>query len=99
MHKNPVGHGNLTEDAKYVGMGLSLDWGFVVQKSSNDERMQKLAGVDGSQAYLLVTDHYGDHIWGISAGSKSPPLTWINRLLTRISPNVQVKHVTMYLGG
>ena len=99
MHKNPVGHGNLRADAKCVGMGLSLDWVFVFQKSTNDDRVQKLTGVDCSQAYLLAFDHFSDHIWGISARSKSPPLTWINRLLTRISPDVQGKYVTMDLGG
>ena len=84
MKKVPVGHGDLREDANCVGMGLSLDWGFIVQKSTNDKRMQKLTGIDGSQAYLLVSDHYSDHLWGILAGSKSPPLVWLNRLLTRI---------------
>ena len=73
MRRNPVGHGNLREDAHCVGMGLSLDWGFIVQKSTNTDRIQKLTGVDGSQAYLLVSDHFSDHLWGISAGSKSPP--------------------------
>ena len=77
-------------------MGLSLDWVIIVQKYSNDERIQKLTGVDVSKAYLLASDHFNDHLWGIAAGSKSPPLAWINRLLTRILPDVQGKYVTMY---
>ena len=99
MKKVPVGRGDLREDAHCVGIDLSLDWGFIVQKSTNDERMHKLTGVDGSQAYLLVSDHFSDHLWGISTGSKSPPLVWLNRLLTRIPPDIQGKYVTMDLGG
>ena len=98
MRKNPVGHGNLREYDNCVGMGLSIDWGFVVQKSVKDERIQKLIGVDGSQVYLFATDHDSDHLWGISAGSKSPTLTWINCLLTMILPNFQGNYVNIYLG-
>ena len=47
MKKNTVVHGILREDSHCVGMGLSLDWGFIVQKSTNDKRMQTLTGVDG----------------------------------------------------
>ena len=74
MKKVPVGHGDLSKDAHCVGIVLSLDWVFIVRKSTNDERMHKLTGVDGSQAYLLVSDHFSGHLWGISAGSMSPPL-------------------------
>ena len=61
--------------------------------------MKKLTSVDGSQSYLLVSCHLYDQLWGISAGSKSPPLVWLNRLLTLISPDVQGKYVNMDLGG
>ena len=50
--KKKVGHGN------FVGMGLSLDWGFVVKKSANNYRVQKLTDMDGSQVYLLATNHF-----------------------------------------
>ena len=88
-----------TKECQMCGHGFVGGLGFCGSESTNDEQMQKLTAVDGSQAYLLATDHYSNHIWGISAVSKSPPLTCINRLLTRISPNVQVKYFTMNLGG
>eukprot|EP00957_Ditylum_brightwellii_P142846 10884256-Ditylum_brightwellii.AAC.1 len=57
-----------------VGQGLSLDWGFMEQKSKNQERTQKLTSVDGSQSYLLVVDHYSGQFLPICSNSKSPPL-------------------------
>ena len=99
MKKNPVGHGNLLEDAHCVGIGLSLDWGCIVQKSTYDDRLKKLTDVDGSKSYLFVSDHLCGCLRGISSGSKSPPLLWLNQLLTLIKPNVQGKYVTIDLGG
>eukprot|EP00957_Ditylum_brightwellii_P102618 7821189-Ditylum_brightwellii.AAC.1 len=60
MQKCAKGHGDTHKDAVMVGQGLSIDWGFMVQKSKNQERTQNLSSIDGSQSYLLVVDHYSD---------------------------------------
>eukprot|EP00957_Ditylum_brightwellii_P211231 15365923-Ditylum_brightwellii.AAC.1 len=60
MRKCAKGYGDMRKDAVMVGKGLSLDWGFMVQKSKNQERTQKLTSIDGSQSYLLVVDRYSD---------------------------------------
>eukprot|EP00957_Ditylum_brightwellii_P073726 5602411-Ditylum_brightwellii.AAC.1 len=65
MQKCAKGHGDTHKDAVMARQGLSLDWGFTVQKSKNQERTQKLASIDGSQSYILVVDHYFDCFWPI----------------------------------
>eukprot|EP00957_Ditylum_brightwellii_P001510 117668-Ditylum_brightwellii.AAC.1 len=60
MQKCAKGHGDMRKDAVMVGQGLSLDWDFIVQKSKNQERTQKLTSIDGSQSYLLAVDHYSN---------------------------------------
>ena len=62
--------------------------------------MQRLTGIDGSQAYLLVTDHKSGHIWGVTSDKKGPPLAWLNKLLARIKPEgVKGHYIMMDLGG
>eukprot|EP00957_Ditylum_brightwellii_P005809 442407-Ditylum_brightwellii.AAC.1 len=61
MQKCAKGHGDMCKDAVMVGQGLSFDWGFRVQKSKNQERIQKLTFIDGSQSYLFVVDHYSNY--------------------------------------
>ena len=92
--------GVITQDAHSVGTGLSADWGFIVQKSKNKRRMRQLTGDNNEQAFLLVADHFSDMLYGIAAGSKAPPLVWLNRLLTELTPgNERGKYVTMDQGG
>eukprot|EP00957_Ditylum_brightwellii_P059124 4485975-Ditylum_brightwellii.AAC.1 len=50
MQKYVKCHGDMHKDAVVVGQGLSLDWGFMVQTSKNQERTQRLASIDRSQS-------------------------------------------------
>ena len=62
--------------------------------------MQRLTGIDGSQAYLLATDHKSGNIQGVTSDNKGPTLAWLNKLLTRIKPEgVKGHYVMMDLGG
>ena len=80
--------------------GLKCRLGFIVQKSKNKRRVRQLEGLNGEQAFLIVADHYSDILYGMAAGSKAPPLAWMNRLLTELIPgNERGKYVTMDLGG
>eukprot|EP00957_Ditylum_brightwellii_P201668 15326671-Ditylum_brightwellii.AAC.1 len=97
MRKCAKGHGDMRKDAVMVGQGLSLDWGVMVQKLKNQERTQKLTSIDGLQSYLLVVDHYSNCFWSICSNSKSPPLGWLNHLLTKILPEHNNKYACMDL--
>eukprot|EP00957_Ditylum_brightwellii_P121209 9243988-Ditylum_brightwellii.AAC.1 len=41
MRKDAKGHGDIRKDAEVIGQGLSLDWGFMVQKSKNQDRVKR----------------------------------------------------------
>jgi len=49
------------EDSRHAtvcGQGISIDMGFMVQKSSADsKRVERLKGVNGETSYCLITDH------------------------------------------
>ncbi|MCP4167411.1 MAG: DDE-type integrase/transposase/recombinase, partial [Chloroflexi bacterium] len=98
--RTSTGNGKITQDIHSVGTGLSADWGFVVQKSKNKTRLRQLEGENGEQAFLIVADHFSGMLYGMAAGSKAPPLLWLNRLLTELTPrNEKGKYVTMDQGG
>ena len=62
--------------------------------------MRHLEGESGEQAFLLVADHFSNMLYGMAAGSKAPPLAWMNRFLTKLTPgNEKGKYVTMDQGG
>eukprot|EP00957_Ditylum_brightwellii_P082023 6237046-Ditylum_brightwellii.AAC.1 len=42
MQKAAKGNGDIRKDAEVTGQGLLLDWGFMVQKSKNQDKVEKL---------------------------------------------------------
>ena len=70
------------------------------RKSKNKRRVRQLEGLNGEQAFLIFANHYSDILYGMAAGSKAPPLAWMNRLLTVLTPGNECgMYVTMDLGG
>eukprot|EP00957_Ditylum_brightwellii_P047256 3589341-Ditylum_brightwellii.AAC.1 len=99
MQKAAKGNGDVRKDAEVTGQGLSLEWGFIVQKFKDLDRVNKLTAIDGSQSYLLVVDHPSNQFWSLCSDSKSPPLSWLNHLPTKIAPNHKNKYICMDLGS
>eukprot|EP00957_Ditylum_brightwellii_P117443 8957861-Ditylum_brightwellii.AAC.1 len=60
MWKAAKGNGDIRKDSEVTRQGLLLDWGFMVQKSKNQDRVERLTSINGSQSYLLVVDHHSD---------------------------------------
>jgi hypothetical protein len=84
------------EDATAVGQGIGLDFGFIVQKSKNKDRYDKMWGINGETTYLLLVDHFSDHLWVIATYGKAPPLAWLNRWLTQYHPaSVPYRYIVM----
>ena len=70
--------------AEEVGQGISIDFGFVVQRSSADSRrVSRFEGINGETCYCLITDHYSGMLWGDTFSSKRPPIDFLNRWLVR----------------
>jgi hypothetical protein len=60
-----------------------IDFGFVIQKLNNQDRLNTLTSLDWSTAYLLVTDLYSDAVWTVCTSNNQPPIAWLNKLLTK----------------
>ena len=68
--------------------GISLDWGFIVQRSKNSERYDKLKSINGNIAYLIIADHKTPYLDGVCAEDKTPPLPWLNQWFANHKPNL-----------
>ena len=66
--------------------GLSVDFGFMVQKSKNKTRLQELSGYNGAKCYLLITDHHSQMLYGKCFATKSAPWEFLDDWLNKISP-------------
>jgi hypothetical protein len=87
LRKKARGTGDTRKDATVAGQGISLDFGFIVQRSNDLARYEKFLGLNGESAYLLLADHKTDVLFGISTVDKSPPLAWMNRWLAQYRPS------------
>jgi hypothetical protein len=83
--------------ATICNQGISIDVGFIVQKSNDSERMQRLLGLNGESCYVLLTDHKSGTLYGQTLCNKSPPLDFINRWLAKhgCGKDVADKYVRM----
>ena len=87
--------------ATHCYQGLSIDFGFVVQKSKNKQRLSRLTGLNGETCYVLITDHHSGALHGATFASKHPPIEYLNRWLARYDPGTAVtnKYVRVDQGG
>ena len=82
--------------------GLSVDFGFIVQKSSTDsERVARLRGLNGETCYCLLVDHYSGTLYGATFQSKAPPVEYLTKWLAQhpLPEDVADKYVRFDLGG
>ena len=98
LRKSPPGK-NSTMRATQCNQGLSIDFGFMVQKSRDSARQNSLVGLNGETCYVLLTDHVSGRAHGRAFASKAPPLDWVNNWPTNNSPQCPDKYVRMDVGG
>jgi hypothetical protein len=73
-------------NATMCNQHLSIDFGFIVQKSKDEKRMNSLAGRHGETCYVLITDHFSGKLYGHCQASKGPPLDWLKKWLAANRP-------------
>jgi hypothetical protein len=56
LRKVPAGN-NTTMRATACNQGLSIDFGFMIQKSRDFARHNTLVGLNGESCYVLLTNH------------------------------------------
>ena len=98
MRKAPAGT-TTTMKATACYQGLSIDFGFMVQKSRDSERHRNLVGTNGETCYVLLTDHYSGRLFGRAFATKAPPVDWLNNWLANNAPQCPNKYVRMDGGG
>jgi hypothetical protein len=100
LRNDARGTGDTQKDVTVPGQGISLDFGFIVQRSKDLSRYVKFLGLNGETAYLLLADHKMDMLFGIATVGKSPPLAWLNRWLDQYRPSqVAFRYACMEGGG
>jgi hypothetical protein len=85
LRKAPKGLGT-TMRASACNQGLSIDFGFMVQKSRDSARHNTLVGLNSETCYVLLTDHLSGRIFGRAFATKAPPVDWVNSWLASNSP-------------
>jgi GAG-pre-integrase domain len=98
LRKQPSGNAT-TMRSTICNQGISIDFGFMVQRSSDKKRQHNLVGLNGETCYALITDHFSGRLYGRAFASKAPPVDWINNWLANNAPNCPNKYVRMDGGG
>jgi hypothetical protein len=98
LRKQPSGNATIMRST-ICNQGVSIDFGFMVQKSSDKKRHHNLVGLNGETCYALITDHFSGRLYGRAFASKAPPIEWINSWLANNSPDCTNKYVRMDGGG
>jgi hypothetical protein len=94
------GYGDARKDATVAGQGISLDFGFIVQRSEDLKCYEKFLGLNGESAHPLLADHKTVMLFGLSTVGKAPPLAWLDRWLTQYHPStVSFRYACMDGGG
>ena len=88
-----------TMQATTCNQGISIDFGFMVQKSRDSARLNNLIGHNGKTCYVLLTDHFSGRLYGKAFPTKAPPVDWINQWLANNTPNCPDHYVRMDGGG
>jgi hypothetical protein len=60
---------------------VSIDFGFIVQLSSDTSRIQRLQGLNGETCFCLLVDHFSGTLYGETFRSKAPPIKFLNQWL------------------
>jgi GAG-pre-integrase domain len=98
LRKQPSGTAT-TMRSTVCNQGISIDFGFMVQRSKNSKRQHNLVGMNGETCYVLITDHYSGRLYGRAFASKAPPVEWLNSWLANNAPSCPHKYVRMDGGG
>ena len=88
-----------TMRATVCNQGISVDFGFMVQKSRDSTRLSNLIGQNGETCYVLLTDHFSGRLYGKAFPTKAPPVDWLNQWLANNAPSCPDRYVRMDGGG
>jgi GAG-pre-integrase domain len=85
--------------ATICNQGISVDFGFIIQQSTDSKRYNQYKGLHGQTCYVLVADHYSGMLYGKTFKTKAPPIIWLNGWLATHAPVCPDKYVRLDQGG
>jgi hypothetical protein len=91
-----------TDDSPHAtvcNQGISVDFGFIIQQSTNSKRYNQYQGLNGETCYILIADHYSGTLYGKAFRTKAPPIEWLNQWLALRAPPCPNKYVRFDQGG
>jgi Reverse transcriptase (RNA-dependent DNA polymerase)/GAG-pre-integrase domain len=91
-----------TDDSRHAtvcNQGISVDFGFIIQKSNDSKRYHKYLGLNGETCYIVIADHFSGMLYGKAFRTKAPPVTWLNQWLALHAPPCPEKYVRLDQGG
>ena len=98
LRKQPSGLA-ATMHSTVCNQGISIDFGFMVQQSSDKKRQHNLVGFNGETCYALIPDHFSGRLYGRAFATKAPPVDWLNNWLANDAPYCPNKYMRMDGGG
>jgi len=100
LHKAARGHSS-SKWMTQCFQGISINFGFMVQHSSNSKWACQLTGLHGETCYCLIMDNYSRMLHGTVFHSKAPPIKFLNTWLAQYGlPNsVADKYICFDLDG
>ncbi len=77
----------IRDDAKVVFFQhVQVDFGFIVVRSKNEERLRRLAAYNGDTCYISLQCMKTNYVMGMAAPSKEAPLKFLQFLLAKFCP-------------
>jgi hypothetical protein len=83
IRRSDHGYQDTRQDATVTGQGISMYWGFICHHSKTKGRYEKLVGMHNESAYIIITGHHSNLLWGFPSNSKRPPIKCFNRWLSQ----------------
>lgn len=90
-------HTTRTATAPY--QGLSINFSFAGQKSSDPTCAKDFVGINGETCWILISDHFSRMKHGSTRVSKASPIQWLLDFLRKHSPTCPDKYVFLNQGG
>ena len=105
LTKAPAGHSSLLESCSHPYQGLYIDFCFPGCISKDKDIKEKgsscadIEGLNGKQAWMLISNEKAHMLYGDSYLTKASPLTYLESFFSEYAPECKNKWVVLYQGS
>ena len=87
------GSGNTRNVYAEVIQGINLEWDFMMKMSYDTSRIDRIYGIIGEQACLMISYHFIGNIYNVFYVRNKPPLRKINHWILCNTPSTVKKNM------